>query len=260
MRRAVAVAVAIALAFGFAFACGSSDEGDGGATAEAGSDAAKDGQTDGGLDGNSCAPANPIAAGFGSWLTDGPVVLDGDVAILTPASADTSASIGWPEPHLFEAFVAKFALRIRAGSPSGEGVAFVWTSAPPPATGAPGSNLGACGLGGYAVAFDTAPDAGTGVLVKIMRLEGVNGCPNAPIASVMASGDLADNAFHAVQVTLASGSVEVSVDGAKALTATLPGYAPFEGYVMFTAATSSRFAEHAVKSPSVELPKEPRCP
>jgi hypothetical protein len=218
------------------------------------------GGPDGGADAPACSPANPIAASFGEgWLAAEPASVTDGVAVVAPG-VDTTGSIGWAEPHSMSRLEAAFEIRIRPGATMGEGLVFVWTAAEPPVFGAPASNMGACGLGGYGVAFDTAPESGGGVALKLLRLEGVNGCPNAPVATATLSG-VADNAFHPVRVVVAAdGKVDVTVDGEAQLSGTLPAYRAFDGYVMFTAATSTKHAEHAVRAPKITFPDEPRCP
>jgi hypothetical protein len=272
-------AAVIAFSVGASIAACGAFGGDDPAAADAGSDAAVEaapdapaGPGDGGPGDSSdaepaCSPLNPVAAPLGDarWVKRGSAALVDDTVVLTTKDPSLTGAVWWAEQHKLDAFEATFQVRINlpAAGPGGDGLAFVWTEATNvPTVGGGGGNMGACGLSGYAVAIDTAPDAadaGAGPTLKLMATSTAAGCPNTPLSrkSVPAA---ADGAFHTVRVTVVDGAVTLHFDSVMMIQATLTPAPAFTGYAGFTAATGGQIGEHIVRAPTIGFPREPSCP
>jgi len=177
---------------------------------------------------------------------------------LTTDSAYCASRLFFDTSTLIDEFTAEFDFRIRTGSGSGaDGFTFAFVeSYDYPAVGAnpvagSGKWLGIEGASGCAVEFDTyynsESDPDFDNHVAVIRDSVTNHL------LVAESPNLEDGAWHHVQVVFDMGEIWIYLDGDLVASGVVPDFAPFEGFLGFTAATGGHTSTHEIDNVRVEL-------
>jgi len=228
-------------------------------------------------------PSGPGGLDAG-WQLNGDAVQAGPAIQLSAAAPDQAGSAFWPQPVPTARLTLAFTVAVDTPSPvPGDGFALVFADpsrgAAATSLGASGAGLGARGIPGVVLAFDTLAHAAQGTpgqpgylpadppvpFLALGRAEtalwaqpwqydfyGLPGYPGSasdPAASIQFA-----SSTHAWQVTVADGLLTVSMDGTAVLASAIA--LPPSALVGFTAATSASWERVVVSgfSATVALP------
>ncbi len=144
-------------------------------------------------------------------------------AELTPIGNDQAGTFIYDDPIVVDAFDVTFEFRMGLqGGTRSDGMGFMIEQTGANAVGGKGGGLGMTGLPGYGVELDVHDNGvcgdanGDHVGVDDLTLcNAKQGTPTSLFASgdLSATVDLGDAVFHQAEVTLAQGSMSVSIDG-----------------------------------------------
>jgi hypothetical protein len=189
----------------------------------------------------------------GGWSYNGNAGMSGSDSVLTAAAANQRGSVVYTRPVATATFSATFDAQLGGGT-GGEGETLALLQ-PGTATslGANGTGLGFAGLSGLAVVLGTQQLAGA----PSADFAGIETATSGGAPAWLATADLSSlpspvnlrSGTHLVTVTVASGTVTVTIDGTVVLTqaATVPSTA----YVAFTGSTGSVTDRHYVRDAAI---------
>jgi hypothetical protein len=143
---------------------------------------------------------------------------------LTPIANDRAGTFIYDNPVVVDAFDVRFEFRMGLqGGTRGDGIGFMIEETGVDAVGGTGAGLGMTGLSGFGAELDLHDNAvcgdtnGDHVGIDALALcDAKEGTPTSLFASgdLSATVDLGDAHWHEAEVTLANGSMSVSIDGA----------------------------------------------
>jgi hypothetical protein len=169
--------------------------------------------------------AAPMTSSPAGWKFNGTAVFNGSVPSgqMTQAGvAGQAGTIVYQTPLQMDGMDAKFQFRIgEGGDGRGDGIGFLIEQNGPTAVGAPGGGLGMGGLTGFGVEFDTFNNGVCGDtsadhvgVDELASCASQSGMPTSFFeADVTSTIDVGDAQWHAAEITLASGSFSLVVDG-----------------------------------------------
>ena len=186
------------------------------------------------------------------WQVNGQASVAGGVLTMTPNVAAASGSAFWPTAVATANLHAVFNLTIDQGN-GADGAAFVLgnpaAGARPTMVGGSGGALGAAGIPGVAVTFDTFQNTGDpsnnfiGIAVSGGGLT-YSGRTSTALPTLR-------NSTQTIDVQVAGGVITVKVGGVTKLTSTLA--LPATAYVGFTASTGGLTDRHMVSNVSISV-------
>jgi len=196
------------------------------------------------------------------WVRTGDANWDAacEALFLTPAQDGKAGSIFWSQSFFAERFDVSFDFWIGGGS-GADGLTFAWVRGPG-FLGGNGTDLGFYGLDGYAVKFDTysfvsgEPDNYLAIIEGTQSSTSGGFKSNDTIPGMENVLDAAGNPapFH-VDIRFNAGHLEMWMSNSRSATpmpdievldSTIPGYAPFNAYFGFTAATGGLNNIHSI--------------
>jgi hypothetical protein len=188
----------------------------------------------------------------GGWQVNGQASVAGAALTMTPNVAAASGSAFWPTAVATANLHAVFDITIDQGN-GADGAAFVLgnpaAGAQPTMVGGSGGALGAAGIPGVAVTFDTFQNTGDpsnnfiGIAVSGGGLT-YSGRTSTAIPALR-------NSTQTIDVQVAGGVITVKVGGVTKLTSTLA--LPATAYVGFTASTGGLTDRHMVTNASISV-------
>jgi hypothetical protein len=188
----------------------------------------------------------------GGWRVNGQASLTASSLIMTPNVAAASGSAFWPTAVATANLHAVFDITIDQGN-GADGAAFVLgnpaAGALPTMVGGSGGALGAAGIPGVAVTFDTFQNTGDpsnnfiGIAVSGGGLT-YSGRTSTAIPTLR-------NSTQTIDVQVAGGVITVKVGGVTKLTSTLA--LPATAYVGFSASTGGLTDRHMVSNVSISV-------
>jgi hypothetical protein len=189
----------------------------------------------------------------GGWSYNGNAGMSGSDSVLTAPVANQRGSVVYAHPVATTAFSATFDAQLGGGS-GGEGETLALLQ-PGSATslGASGTGLGFAGLSGLAVVLGTQQLAGAPsddfVGIETATAGGTPAWAATADLSSLASPINLRSGTHMVTVTVASGTVTVTIDGKVVLTQATT--VPSTAYVAFTASTGTVTDRHYVRNAAI---------
>ena len=176
-------------------------------------------------------------------------------ARLTTTAGYQRGSIFLNTPYDATAFDASFDFYIGNGS-GADGLTFAWVHSP--GLGSAGGYLGFEGLSGYMVEFDTYDNGGwepSGFGENHIAVS--NTVTSYLAANTITVPEMENTGWHHVDIAFDNGHIEVYMDSAKYVDATIAGYTGFDAYFGFTAATGGATNYHQIDNFTLNPIPEP---
>jgi hypothetical protein len=217
-----------------------------------------------GLDNNCDGVVDDVASyanDFDSGISSSEIVLNGTATAASSGGngflrlidlSGSAAGTAWlVERQEASDFEVSFSFQIHGGS-GADGLTFAWLSDTSTSlVGSTGGYLGAFGLNGYAVEFDTWTnewDPGENHVALI------NPATFSTYASSTAIPELEDTGWHDVTITNTGGTVEVWLNGIQYINYAIPGYSMTDAMMGFTAATGGATNYHDIDDFEIACP------
>jgi hypothetical protein len=180
---------------------------------------------------------------------NGQASLSGTSLIMNPNTGNASGSAFWPTPVAMANLHASFSLTIDQGT-GADGAAFVLgnpaAGARPTMVGGSGGALGAAGIPGVAITFDTfknGADPSNNFIGIAVSGGGLTYNQTSTAIPTL------HNSTQAIDIQVAGGVITVKVGGVTKLTSTLA--LPTTAYVGFTGSTGGLTDRHMVTNVSI---------